>query len=142
VNTDIQKAREISATLKPSLRWVMMQPTGESNGDAKVYDNGIYSATLRRYREGWPLGGGKWAMIGIWCEDGEARHDWRDFQNIKNDLVGPDWEAIELYPSEQRKMDPSNYYMLWCAPKISIGKYEGRVIATHLNCIAPQRPFN
>lgn len=78
-------------------------------------------------------------MIGIWCEDGQPRHDWRDFQNIKNDLVGVDWEAIELYPAESRKMDPSNYYMLWCAPKIPIGKFNGRVIATPENAIAPQR---
>jgi len=139
--SDIDIARQISAGLKPSAKWVKMQPTDEIIPGGKAYSNGVYTATLRKHQDGWPFGGGKWAMIGIHSEDGAPRHDWRDFQNIKNDLVGPDWEAIELYPSEDRLIDPSNYYMLWCAPKIKIGMNTGRSIATHLTCIAPQRPF-
>ena len=30
--------------------------------------------------------------------DGTARHDWRDFQAIKNQLAGPECEAFELVP--------------------------------------------
>lgn len=141
MNPDILLAREISARLTPSRAWPQMRRTNEPHPEGTIWENEIYSATLRRYTSGWPFGGGKWALIGIWCEDGEARHDWRDFQRIKNDLVGPDWEALELYPSEQRLMDPSNYYMLWCAPKIPLGKFERRVLATAETAIAPQRPF-
>lgn len=109
---------------------------------AQVYVNNVYTATLRRHRQGWPLGGdGPWATIGIYCDDGEARHDWRDFQCIKNDLLGPDWEGIELYPKESRLLDPSNYYILWCAPEIRIGKYEGRSVLPPDQAIAPQRPW-
>lgn len=40
--------------------------------------------------------------------------DWRHFQQIKNELVGPECEAVELYPAESRKVDTSNKYHLWC----------------------------
>jgi hypothetical protein len=47
--------------------------------------------------------------------DGEPiLRDWRDFQEIKNQLVGPECEAVELYPAESRKVDTSNKYHLWC----------------------------
>lgn len=39
--------------------------------------------------------------------------DWRHFQQIKNELVGEECEAIELYPAESRKVDTSNKYHLW-----------------------------
>lgn len=38
--------------------------------------------------------------------------DWRHFQQIKNDIVGPECEAIELYPAESRLADSSNKYHL------------------------------
>jgi hypothetical protein len=47
--------------------------------------------------------------------DGEPiLRDWRDFQEIKNQLVGPECEAVELYPAESRKVDTSSKYHLWC----------------------------
>lgn len=137
----IKEARRLSALQTPSRKWQRMERTFEPHPEGTVYANAVYTAVLRRYADGWPFGGGKWAHIGIHCQDGEARHDWRDFQAIKNDLVGPDWEALELYPAESRLLDPSNYYMLWCAPKIPLGKFVGRQVTGHLNCLAPQRPF-
>lgn len=38
---------------------------------------------------------------------------WRDFQLIKNQLIGPDCEAVELYPKESRLVDTANQYHLW-----------------------------
>jgi hypothetical protein len=40
-------------------------------------------------------------------------HDWRDLQRIKNELVGPECEAVELYPAESRLVDTANQYHLW-----------------------------
>lgn len=142
----VKIARTISAGLKPSARWdklkeVVFKEIVEKEPGVKCFENDTYDVTLRNYDKGWPLGGGKWALIGISSKDGAPRHDWRDFQRIKNDLVGTNWEAVELYPDEQRLLDPSNYYMLYCAPKIPIGKYEGRLIMNETNCVAPQRPF-
>lgn len=46
--------------------------------------------------------------------DRSTKHDWRDFQRIKNQLAGPEWEAIELYPAESRLIDMANQYHLFC----------------------------
>jgi len=137
-------ARSISGRLKRSRKWNPLRCI--DNGDyadrsAEVWENEVYSVTVRRHAFGWPLGIGPWIQLGISSHDGEARHDWRDFQAIKNNICGEEWEAIELFPAESRLLDPSNYYMLWCAPAIQIGKYEGRVLADEKNCIAPQRGF-
>ena len=40
-------------------------------------------------------------------------HDWRHFQRIKNELCGPEREAIELYPAESRLVDTNNQFHLF-----------------------------
>ena len=50
------------------------------------------------------------------------RHDelpcknWRDHQRIKNELIGPECEAVELFPAESRLLDTRNEYHLWVHP--------------------------
>lgn len=39
--------------------------------------------------------------------------DWRHKQWIKNQLLGPEVEAVELYPAESRVVDSANQYHLW-----------------------------
>jgi hypothetical protein len=46
--------------------------------------------------------------------DGAAIFDWRHRQLIKNELVGEECEAFEIYPAESRLVDTSNKYHLWC----------------------------
>lgn len=60
--------------------------------------------------EGWP----KIIHLSIKRRDKAPLHDWRDLQRIKNELVGPEHEAIELYPAESRVVDTANQYHLWC----------------------------
>ena len=43
--------------------------------------------------------------------------DWRDLQDIKNKLAGPEVEAIQLFPAESRLVDSANQYHLWCIMK-------------------------
>ena len=43
--------------------------------------------------------------------------DWREFQQIKNELLGEDIEAVELYPMQSRVVDAANQYHLWALPK-------------------------
>lgn len=43
-------------------------------------------------------------------------HDWRELQRIKNALLGPEREAVELYPAESRLVDTANQYHLWALP--------------------------
>lgn len=37
----------------------------------------------------------------------------RELPAIKNELVGPENEGVELYPAESRLMDSANQYHLW-----------------------------
>ena len=45
--------------------------------------------------------------------DGSTGHPWSKFQQIKNMLVGPEYEAIEIYPAESRLVDMGTNYHLW-----------------------------
>lgn len=57
--------------------------------------------------------------------------DWSDFQMIKNQLCGKDWEGVELYPRESRKVDEANQYHLWCFERweIPVGFSGDRLVA-------------
>lgn len=46
-------------------------------------------------------------------KDGQPGRSWRDFQQIKNQLVGPAHEAVELFPAEDRLVDTAHQYHLW-----------------------------
>lgn len=41
------------------------------------------------------------------------RRHWADMQRIKNELLGTNCEAVELYPKEGRLVDTANQYHLW-----------------------------
>lgn len=66
-------------------------------------------------------------------------HDWRDLQQIKNMLVSPDAEAIEIYPSHKRVVDGSNQYHLWVFvkagdedyPELPVGFHGERLVTNH-----------
>jgi len=62
----------------------------------KQLENGLVHLNIRR-RDGGPI-----------------MRDWRHFQQIKNELVGPECEAVELYPAESRLVDTANKYHLYC----------------------------
>jgi hypothetical protein len=58
--------------------------------------------------------GGSMVHLNIRRRDGgPIMRDWRHFQQIKNELVGEECEAIELYPAESRKVDTTNKYHLY-----------------------------
>jgi hypothetical protein len=159
----IAKARRVSAKLHPSRKWQPLQrgtdqPShtatlyhGRTSGAVEYWQNDLYEVTVRRYFDGWPfdpsatvreqLQPTPWVYMGICSRDGQARHDWRDLQRIKNDVCGSEWEAIELFPAESRLIDPSNYYILFAAPRIPIGQFGERQIAGPANTLAPQRPW-
>jgi len=54
--------------------------------------------------------------ITVQRRDGSLVKDWRHLQQIKNELAGPEREAVELYPAESRKTDTSNKWHLWVLP--------------------------
>lgn len=59
--------------------------------------------------EGWP----DLIWLSLRRRDRSIVKDWRDLQRIKDEIVGPHHEALELYPSRKRIVDSSNQYHLW-----------------------------
>ena len=45
--------------------------------------------------------------------DRGAARDWRKFQQIKNELIGEQNEAVELFPAEDRLRDAANQFWLY-----------------------------
>ena len=60
---------------------------------------------------------GKCTYISIKRKDKKALHDWRHFQQIKNELVGKEVEGIEMYPAESRLHDTANQFHIFCLPQ-------------------------
>lgn len=80
--------------------------------------------------------------LSIKRHDRREIHDWRDLQAIKNALCGEEWEGIEIYPAESRKVDLANQFHLWCFPQhIPIG-FNTRAVRYQADLPkAKQRPF-
>lgn len=51
--------------------------------------------------------------LSIKRHDREPMNDWRVMQAIKTAIAGPDAEAVEIYPAEERVVDTANQYHLW-----------------------------
>ena len=77
-----------------------------------LYVNSVYQVMVRR-REAAASGGPDLIHLSIKRRDNQPTRDWRDFQRIKNELIGPEHEAVELYPAESRRVDLANQYHLW-----------------------------
>ena len=114
-----------------------------------IWRNDVYTVMLRKVRPQDPFGEILW--LSIKRNDREVAHDWRDMQRIKTELVGAEFEAVELYPAESRHVDTANQYHLWVFAsgyKLPFGFTE-RVVAGVVTKTgnpdldaAKQRPFN
>lgn len=99
-----------------------------------VYSNNRYTVIAYKHKN--PVEGGPDIFhLSIRNNDRSARHDWRDFQRIKNELIGEEYEAVEIYPQEQHLVDGANQYHLWgyldpnkSFTSIGLGWRDGRVI--------------
>lgn len=95
-----------------------MEKYGLSKAEAKqvaarmqeevVYGNDLYQVNV--FTESFPS---PYIHLSIKRRDKDTIHDWRDLQAIKSMIVGPEHEAVELYPSERRLVDSANQYHLW-----------------------------
>jgi hypothetical protein len=68
--------------------------------------------------------------------DRVAVRDWRHFQAIKNEVAGPEREAIEIFPAESELVDGANEYHLWVLPKgvwSPLGLAQGRELGGAVN---------
>lgn len=57
---------------------------------------------------------------------------YRDFMRIKDELLSPEHEAIEIYPARSREVDTSNQYHMWAIDspewRVPFGWTEGRKV--------------
>ena len=90
--------------------------------DCDTYENDIYIVMVFRGKQAdWQIHDkelkGQMTYLSIKNRDKTAIHDWRHLQEIKNELVGSDCEAVEIYPNEDRLVDTANQYHLFVFPK-------------------------
>ena len=50
---------------------------------------------------------------------------WAHLQQIKNEIVGPDREAVMIFPSEDRLVDTANEYWLYVYPTGEFPRWVG-----------------
>ncbi len=110
----------------------------------EIWLNDVYQVVVSPapvITEDWP----EMVWLSIKRLDKESIHDWRELQEIKNKLVGPECEGVELYPAESRMVDTANQYHLFVLkdPKVRFpfGFGERSVSETALGS-SKQRPFS
>jgi hypothetical protein len=77
----------------------------QSAAAPKSYANDIYTVQVRNEPP--------YVHLTISGLDGEPCKNWSHFQRIKNELVGSECEAVELFPADSRLVDTRNEYHLW-----------------------------
>lgn len=80
---------------------------------SKVYINNIYQVSMTDITDS---DNAPWIWLSIKRRDKKVIHDWRHLQRIKNELVGYDREAIEIYPPDSQLVDEANQFHLWVMP--------------------------
>jgi hypothetical protein len=110
----------------------------EVDADLEMYVNSRYQVMLRP-------SGGDMIHLSIKRIDQEPVRSWRDLQRIKNELVGPECEAVELYPAESRLVDSANQYHLFVltnpAQRIPLGFDDGRLVTGEIQLGEGQEPL-
>jgi hypothetical protein len=85
----------------------------QSKGFVGVFRNSRYQVEMNEMASDF----GPITWLAIVRLDREAIHDWRDLQRIKNELMGDEREACEIFPAESRLVDTSNNYHLFVLPE-------------------------
>jgi len=83
----------------------------EKEKQSLIFINDKYQVSVKKIQS--PIAACDIIWLSIKRLDRQSLHDWRELQQIKNELVGEENEAIEIYPAESRVVDTSNQYHLW-----------------------------
>lgn len=117
-----------------------IHPEVAKEGFDKCFKNSRYTVLQRTVRDEQ----GELVHLSIKRNDRNSMHDWRDLQRIKNEILGPNEEAMELYPDERRLVDTANQYHLWCFKGMAapFGYKSQRCVMEDVgNTGGKQRPF-
>jgi hypothetical protein len=77
-----------------------------------IYNN-VYSVQFVAKNTDW----GVLTRLLIRRNDTSTNVSWKDKQRIKNELVGEDAIALEVFPPVEDLFDDANIYHLWIIPK-------------------------
>lgn len=112
-------------------------------GTQEIWINDKYQVHVRRDAND---SGIAMVHLSIKAINREPVRDWRAFQRIKNQLVGPECEAVELFPAESRLIDGANQYHLWAIAdptwRFPIGWNSGRRVTSESGGGTKQRPLD
>ena len=75
--------------------------------------NNRYSVQISDEATDWGL------VVHLWIRrhDGEMVRSWADMQRIKNELVGPERIAVEVFPPASELVDQANIAHVWVMPE-------------------------
>ena len=93
-------------TMQERLAWIERQVLHSLSWE--TYRNDVYLVVIERSE---PL-----THLCIRRHDGQPCENWEDQQQIKSEIIGPENEAVELFPAESRLIDSTNEYHLWVHP--------------------------
>jgi hypothetical protein len=107
------------------------------NEGASIVMNSRYQVMMREM--------GEIMYLSIKRIDQKPIRNWRDLQRIKNELVGPECEGLELFPAESRLLDSANQYHLFVlrdpSKRLPFGHKDGRVVNENADVGEAQEPF-
>lgn len=140
---------EPTGTAAPLAQWtpfikVPTTPYPLATYDRDLQPNAIYTNSLYKVTEWYDLQPEPWGAIKhlmIETHDRAAVHDWRDLQRIKNEICGPEQDAVEIYPAEHKLVDAGNQYHLFVfgSLKLPFG-FQSRYVVERQDDLQ-QRPF-
>lgn len=95
----------------PKIRWYQ-SPVPPIDGLYKFIKNNIYSVQFVEQNTEW----GVLTRLLIRRHDTKTTVPWAHKQRIKNELVGEEAIALEIFPPESKLFDYANIYHLWVVP--------------------------
>lgn len=115
-------------SLDEALKRIAQAEADWRSGVERIFVNDTHMVYAR------PVGVEGW-HLSIKRRDREPIFSWRELQDVKNALVDPEREAIELFPAEERLVDQSNQFHIWVNKNERIdvgwdGKWLNEVIGT------------
>lgn len=111
--------------------------------ETPIFKNNIYQCSVHEQKQLDPHFPLMW-HLSIKRIDKEPVTDWRDIQRIKNDIIGPENEGVQLFPAESRLVDGANQYHLFVlkneAVRFPFGFFDGRRVTDESPVGGNQRP--
>ncbi len=142
-NTNRKALPETEAGQEPL--WTPFVGTGQITADPRhglpdgtIYQNSRYLVVVRDLSRS-PAAALLW--LSIKRIDNRPARVWRDLQRIKNELVGPEAEGVELFPAESRLVDNANQTHLWCLPNSQFPFGFAERLVSEGTAGVSQRPF-